>query len=162
VLNEASRRVAVMGTVQQVLYAGDGTGTTYEADALLRAVAAIAKHGPAGPITISVADSGIVLTNDTAVPLALMLNELLSNAARFAGGAGRAATVAVGLARTGERFALTVEDNGPGFVADFDTSKRASGLGLVRGLVRQLGGTLTVERRDGARCTVTFSDRSLH
>jgi PAS domain S-box-containing protein len=147
-LTEASRRVAVIGAAQQVLYAGDGTGTTFNSDALL--------------LEISVIESGIVLTNDTAVPLALMLNELLSNAAKYAGQSGMPGAVRVSLARNGQRFALTVEDNGPGFTPDFETTKRASGLGLVRGLARQMGGTLTIDRHPGARCVVTFSDRSLH
>jgi PAS domain S-box-containing protein len=161
-LTEASRRVAVIGAVQQVLYAGEGTGTTFNADALLHAVAAITPHGPNGPVEVMVRESGIVLTNDTAVPLALMLNELLSNAARYSGQAGTAGSVGVSLARNGERFALTVEDDGPGFVPALDGTKRASGLGLVRGLARQLGGTLTIDSHPGARCVVTFSDRSVH
>jgi two-component sensor histidine kinase len=110
---------------------------------------------------IAVQPTSIVLTNDAAVPLALMLNELLSNAAKFARQGGQPASVKVSLTRSGERYALMVEDEGPGFAADLVADKRASGLGLVRGLARQLGGTLTVERAGGARCTVTFADRSL-
>jgi PAS domain S-box-containing protein len=162
VLTDAGRRVAVIGAAQQVLYGGDGTGTTFKADALLRAVAAIAAQGPAGTGFVAVKDTDIVLTNDAAVPLALMLNELVSNAARYARSDGRPGSVTVSLTRSGERFALVVADNGPGFDPDFSGNKRASGLGLVRGLARQLGGTLAVERAAGARCTVTFADRSLH
>jgi two-component sensor histidine kinase len=160
VLTDASRRAAVIGAAQQVLYGGAGTGTTFRADALLRAVASIAEQGPAGTVFVAVKETDVVLTNDAAVPLALMLNELLSNAAKFARRSREPGSVTVSLTRAGERFAMVVEDEGPGFTPDFTGRKRASGLGLVRGLARQLGGTLTVERTRGARCTVTFADRS--
>lgn len=162
VLSDAGHRVAVMGAVQQVLYGGDGSGIAFSVDAMLHAVAASAAHSPSGPMEIDVVESGIILTNDLGVPLALMLNELLSNVAKYAGRDGTAPIARISLGQAGERFALTVEDNGPGFEPDHANGKRASGLGLVRGLARQLGGTLTVERDPTARCVVTFSDRSMH
>jgi PAS domain S-box-containing protein len=161
-LLDAARRVAVMGAVQQVLYGGDDSGMTFRAEKLIRAVAALAPPGPHGPVDITVVPTPLVLTNDTAVPVALVLNELLSNAARFGGRSGQPAAIRVELTRTGDRFSLVVEDDGPGFDPDPASTKRASGLGLVRGLARQLGGTLSVEKGGGARCTVTFSDRSFH
>jgi PAS domain S-box-containing protein len=159
VLNEAGRRVAVMGAVQQVLYGGDSTGTSYGAKALLQAVARIARHNSACPVSIKVEASETELSNDTAVPIALMLNELLANAVRF--GVGPSREIRISLERRPECFSLTVADDGPGFVMDETSSKRASGLGLVRGLARQLGGRLVVAPDDGARVTVTFRDRSM-
>ena len=62
-----------------------------------------------------------------------------------------------------ERLApLVVEDQGAGFVPNPTGVKRASGLSLVRGLVRQLDGSLSIEQTDGARCTIVFRDRALH
>jgi two-component sensor histidine kinase len=59
-----------------------------------------------------------------------------------------------------DSFELTVEDNGPGFDLG-GANRRSSGLGLVSGLARQLGGAFTVERAPGARCRVRFVDRGL-
>ena len=55
---------------------------------------------------------------------------------------------------------MIVEDNGPGFPPS-QASRRASGLGLVRGLLRQLGGSLEIvsasdDSRTGTRCVVRF------
>jgi two-component sensor histidine kinase len=106
-------------------------------------------------VAIEVIGSEMVLPNDTAVPLALMLNELIGNAVKYAG-RNLPANVRVRLEPRTPDVALIVEDDGPGFVPDPAVTKRASGLGLVRGLARQLGGTLAVEQVPGARCTVTF------
>jgi two-component sensor histidine kinase len=51
-----------------------------------------------------------------------------------------------------------VEDDGPGFDLG-DINRRSSGLGLVSGLARQLGGAFKVERAPGTRCRVQFVDR---
>ena len=63
----------------------------------------------------------------------------------------------------GAGLKLAVSDDGPGFVLESSGSKRGSGLGLVAGLARQLGGRLAVEAAEdgGARCIITFRDRSL-
>jgi two-component sensor histidine kinase len=53
---------------------------------------------------------------------------------------------------------LKVEDDGPGFDLG-EAGRRSSGLGLVSGLARQLGGALKVERTPGACCSVHFPDR---
>src|SRR5262249_27189915 len=69
--------------------------------------------------------------------------------------------IGVALHANGGLVELTVSDNGPGFEPDFDVVKRASGLGLVRALARQLGGALSIDRTTGTRATVVFSDRRL-
>jgi len=95
------------------------------------------------------------------VPLAPILNELVSNAVRFGSRANGGALVDVGLTASGGMAVLVVKDHGPGFTPDLTSRKRASGLGLVRTLVRRLGGTLHIDGSRGTRCTVVFSDRSL-
>ena len=87
-----------------------------------------------------------------------MLSELLTNALTH-GLAGRdTGKVSVSLAREGEGFCLQVEDDGPGFTPG-ENHRNSSGLGLVSGLARQLGGTLTVPGRPGACCRIRFFDR---
>jgi two-component sensor histidine kinase len=48
-----------------------------------------------------------------------------------------------------------VEDDGPGFVLA-ETRRRSSGIGLISGLARHLGGTFEVERDVMTRCIVRF------
>ncbi|MFN7101941.1 MAG: ATP-binding protein [Pseudorhizobium sp.] len=50
---------------------------------------------------------------------------------------------------------LVVHDNGPGLPPD-PRNRRSSGLGLVKGLCRQLGASLKVENADGARFVIRF------
>ena len=91
------------------------------------------------------------------MPLALIINELLMNAAKYGANQHGQVTITVGFSRCPGLYELCVQDEGLGF--DLDPSSRLSGLGLVGALAQRLGGSFSVERTPGARCTVRFPDR---
>jgi two-component sensor histidine kinase len=85
----------------------------------------------------------------------LIFGELIANAVRHARAERTRVLVTVRFTAEGETALLTVSDNGPGFV--FVTPRRrASGLGLVAGLARQLGGGLDVVLENGTQVRVRF------
>jgi PAS domain S-box-containing protein len=157
VLADAGQRVGAMAAAQQVLYEA-GNPITYRARDFLEGVCASARQAFTLNISIEISDCPSArLSNDTAMPLALILNELLTNAAKHGVIEGEG-SIRVGLTRGLDSFELIVEDDGSGFDLG-EAHRRASGLGLVSGLARQLGGALKVERAPGARCRVQFIDR---
>jgi PAS domain S-box-containing protein len=157
VLADAGRRVGAIAAAQKVLYETH-TPTMFEARDVLHAVCDNAQRSSGSGIEIALSAAAGQLSNDTATPLALMLSELLTNALTH-GLAGRdTGKVSVSLAREGEGFCLQVEDDGPGFTPG-KSHRSSSGLGLVSGLARQLGGSLTVTGRPGACCRIRFFDR---
>ncbi len=95
---------------------------------------------------------------ETAVPLGLLLNELLSNCLKHAFPNNRPGTITVSLARTINGTAeLIVSDNGIGFSSNFDlTSSHFLGLKLVTALSAQLDGSLSLETRQGASVRLSF------
>ncbi len=158
VLADATRRVAAMAAAQQVLYE-EGKPTSFTAEDFLQSVCATARNGFSDGVDIVIDPSSGLLSNDTAMPLALILNELLTNAVKHGINGSGNGTIRVGLSHVGEAYQLYVEDGGPGFELA-PTVQRSSGLGLVSGLARQLGGSFAVERGDGARCVVRFQERT--
>jgi len=104
---------------------------------------------------IRVTETSGRLHNDAAIPLALILNELLTNAVKHGRGQRSRVTISVTLEKAGSAWELRVADDGPGFAFE-EPTRRASGLGLVSGLARQLGGKLEVLSQGGARCLVRF------
>jgi two-component sensor histidine kinase len=82
VLTDAGQRVAAMAAAQQVLYDA-GNPIAYRARDFLEGVCASARQAFTGNISIEIADCALEhLSNDTTMPLALILNELLTNAAK--------------------------------------------------------------------------------
>ena len=153
VLADAVRRVGAMAAAQNSLYCIDVTN--FEARALLEALVRNASQGAGGKADIQIEAASGLLANDAAVPLALIANELITNAVKHAKGQRGHVTIRIGLVQNGPEWVLQVADDGSGFSMG-EPQKRASGLGLVITLAKQLGGTLDVTTDHGARCVVRF------
>jgi PAS domain S-box-containing protein len=151
VLGDVSKRIAAMAAAQGVLY-GATSAKNFNAVEFVDAVCQAAQQSFPGTVKIVRQVATAELDNDRAMPLALILNELLTNAVKY-GSSGDATQIRVGLAN-GNGFALYVEDDGPGF--DLQSVRdRSSGLKLVQLLARQLRGQLEVSRQP-SRCTIRF------
>lgn len=90
--------------------------------------------------------------HDVLLPLALILNELLTNAFKYGRNAPAKITVAFRL--KGKDFELIVRDSGPGFPDG--GADRSSGLSFVRALAGQINGSFVTQNDAGAFCAVTF------
>jgi two-component system, sensor histidine kinase PdtaS len=94
---------------------------------------------------------------DAAIACGLIVNELVSNALKYAFPDGRHGQVAVSLRREGPEAVLEVVDDGVGFPAGADLRRPGSlGLRLVSILAEQTGGRLDLESNGGTRCTLRF------
>jgi two-component sensor histidine kinase len=101
---------------------------------------------------------GMSVATDRAISTALIVNELITNAAKYAYGGRAGGKVRVALRRAGgDAFTVRVSDAGVGLPADFDARKSKSlGMRIVRAFVLQLKGTLSVSRlAPGAEFAVT-------
>ncbi|XKM43620.1 sensor histidine kinase (plasmid) [Rhizobium ruizarguesonis] len=158
VLGDAAQRVGAMAAAQQVLYTEhDRTGV--DARDFVRAVCDSARQGFSKDVTVHVEVDAGYLLNEVTMPLALVLNELLTNAAKHGCDDSGRCEIWISLMRADGEYVLTVRDRGPGF--DFtDTGRRSSGTGLISGLVRQLRGSFSVAPGRGATCTVRFPEQS--
>jgi len=89
----------------------------------------------------------VAIDTDRAIPLAIIVNELVTNALKFGRRGGDPARVAVSLtAETADALALTVADRGPGLPAGFSMDRPPGlGLQLVAALARQIGGQVALE-----------------
>ncbi|HPU90166.1 MAG TPA: PAS domain S-box protein [Spirochaetota bacterium] len=92
----------------------------------------------------------------TASSLGIILNELLTNAFKYAFPGERTGAVSVSLTRKDESFALHVEDDGAGLPPGFDLeSSQGMGMQLVRLLAKQHRGAAVVDPGGRASFTVT-------
>jgi PAS domain S-box-containing protein len=154
VLDEASRRIAAMAAAQRVLY-GTTDAKSFSADQFLGAVVETIQQTLPPDVKIARTSASGVLSNDVAMPLALILNELVTNAAKHGSKNPANDTVQVGLAERDGRFELYVQDDGPGFDLN-EVRHSSSGLRLVLGLARQLHADFEVTRMP-SRATLRFA-----
>ena len=155
VLGDAVRRVETMAAAQRVLH-DEASPAHVEARQFLDAVCSSTRSALPSGVSIDIEAASGMIANDAAMPLALILNELLTNAVKH-GLPHRKGIVRVGLSEEPDGFRLWVQDSGPGFDPErASTANPNSGMALIHGLTRQLRGSVSVERSGGALCTVRF------
>jgi two-component system, sensor histidine kinase PdtaS len=101
----------------------------------------------------------ILLNLDLAIPCGLLINELISNALKYAFPAERQGKITIALHRAqGDRIEMTVADDGIGFPDNFDYKEgRTLGMELVHMLAeQQLGGTIETRHSGGTEFRITF------
>lgn len=100
----------------------------------------------------------ISLDVDTAVPLGLIINELISNALKYAFEPKEQGQVSIRLHKKQEAYQLQVADTGKGLPEDFD-QKQSMGMRLVHILVDQLDADLQIDQSKGLLFTIIFADK---
>jgi two-component sensor histidine kinase/sensor domain CHASE-containing protein len=100
------------------------------------------------------------LSLDAAVPCGLIVNELVSNALKYAFPSGRTGEIRISLYGDPDgRVALVVRDNGVGLQPDTDLERSSSlGLRLVKMLAQQLGAEIHIDGSKGAEFKFIFVD----
>ena len=93
-----------------------------------------------------------------AIPCGQILNELLSNAIKHAFPKGKKGEIKIMMNTDNNgKFALAVADNGIGFPKKLDFRKTETlGMQLVNDLVKQLHGTIKLQRKDGTAFKIVF------
>lgn len=98
----------------------------------------------------------IKLNLNTAVPCALILNELLNNCYKHAFKPGQQGIIQIDLGiRKNDEIILSVKDNGIGLKEDFDKHD-SLGLSVIHGLSEQLNGKCHFFNKDGACFILEF------
>ena len=109
-------------------------------------------------VTMDVAVDNVALHIDQAIPCSLIINELVSNALKYAFPDNRRGAIRIRLqVVTNDLYRLEVGDNGVGFPLHVDFRKTVTlGLQLVMTFVEQLGGSIERIPGPGTTFVVTF------
>jgi two-component sensor histidine kinase len=119
--------------------------------------------GTRASVRIAVDADPAWLAVDTAIPVGLILNELVTNSMKHAFSEGDSGTVSITFRDLGEtRYKLEVDDDGDGLPSSFSIESDSSlGLRLLRILTGQVEGDLVfVGKTRGSRFALTFKDVS--
>ena len=101
-------------------------------------------------ITLTMDIRDISLAIDTAIPLGLIINELISNSLKYAFPDGRKGEISLAIHRQDHTITILFKDNGVGIPQDFDwRNAKSLGLRLVVSLVEQLQGRLNLTGQRG-------------
>jgi len=164
-LQQCRSRVETMAQIHEMLYQSkDYSSVPFEKYAKELATRVLSASGLSpDEVTIHFEMQDMSLAVDQAIPCALILNELISNALKHAFPKG-AGAIRVELRRLEEgKILLGVSDDGVGIPPGFDPTKlRSLGMQLVVTLAEQLDGRLEIDPPPGAAFRITFPYGATH
>lgn len=143
----ARDRVRALATLHRTLYSEDRLDSLDMA-AFLRELCEqtlhVAGEGETGRITLKIESDDFRMNPDQAVPLALIMTELVTNSIKYAFPACRKGTISVALRLVDDIVTLTIADDGIGCRFDEEVPEEQRGIGrkLIRGFARQLNAEL--------------------
>lgn len=154
---EGQHRVESMALIHQKLYQHeDITGVAMNAyiNELIQHL--VDGYGASG-VELKVEVDEVLMDIDTAVPLGLIINELVTNSLKYGMGKRGGDRLYVGFYNRLGFYQLILADNGPGLPDGFNiTDSPSFGLKLVSELVRQLRATIKWRGRAGAVFELTI------
>ncbi len=159
VFREAQTRIFAMSTLYDQLFSSGDPGNIDLRGYLDRLAHTVFKTYVTDPgrITLTTELDQLLLDVKRAVPLGLIVNEMLTNAVKYAFPEGRGGEIRVVLREREGRVTLEIADNGVGLPANFDINSPGSmGLPLVKMLCEQIGGEMTVSGTGGCSVSTSF------
>jgi NO-binding membrane sensor protein with MHYT domain/two-component sensor histidine kinase len=157
---DITRRIWAIGQVHNQVYGSPELGEINLAEYLSRLTDNVATGFAPDLSRIQVRQDFAPLTVDldTALPVGLLVVELLTNAFKHAFADGRAGEIALRLTTQNDVATLVVRDNGVGLPPQ--PAGASMGLSLVQALVHQIDAQLKTESTPGACFILTFPRRS--
>jgi PAS domain S-box-containing protein len=158
-LTNLQLRIRTMALVHEMLYRSEDFEKISLPD-YIRSVASVitATYGRMN-INLEFQMEPVIINIEIAIPLGLIMNELLSNAYRHAFSQDSAGTVTVTLKKQKESrlYALIVSDSGKGLPEGFTMEgSKTMGLQIVDILVKQIEARLQIKQDKGTEFTILF------
>jgi PAS domain S-box-containing protein len=160
VLTDMMTKIQTMAQIHTRLYESRQFDRINMGDQIREQVTAMTTiySGKTRQISCGITADEVLLSVDRAVPCALVINEILSNAFKHAFIGRTEGEIDISLGRQDGNVRITVSDDGIGMPADFDIGRSSSlGMKLIRTLVQhQLGGSLLISGGKGTVVVVEF------
>jgi two-component sensor histidine kinase len=159
-LKQSQERIKSMALVHHKLYETDNTVHVYIKEYIKDLAGDILKtNTPSGKsIQLNIEENEAVnLSLNTSISLGLILNELITNACKYAFANKETGHINITINKKDTGYQLVVKDDGSGLTGDFH-QKSSMGLRLVTNLSKQLGGGAKFENNNGTLVTINFVD----
>lgn len=158
-VKEGQSRIKSMSLIHQKLY-GEGNLSRINMKEYISDLSNFLfnSYKPGDEIEQIIEAEEILLDVDTAVPLGLIINELISNALKYAFDPGQRGEISIKLNHQVNTYQLQIADTGKGLPEGYD-QKQSMGMRLVHILTDQLNGKLQIDQSNGTLFTIFFDDK---
>jgi PAS domain S-box-containing protein len=164
IINESQNRIRSMSYIHESLYQTKDFSAINFADYITNLVQNLVHSYQLyqDKIDLKLNIEPVKLALDQAIPCGLILNELVSNALKYAYPQDQKGQIVIEVYEKNGRLSIGVEDFGIGLPEDFQIENSESlGLSLVHTLVDQLDGELILKRLGGTKFLITFDKQEV-
>ena len=155
----SQNRVQSMGIIHQKLYQGENLGSIEMKDYFMNlSEGVLDTFNAEEKVKIECAMDQLNLDVDTAVPIGLIVNELLTNALKYAFPDGVKGQINISLVKENNDLLLKVTDNGIGKTEGSKPKGTGFGTQLIQLLTQQLNGTISEEHSNGTAVFFNFKN----
>jgi two-component sensor histidine kinase len=155
-LNDAISRIQSMVLLYDKLYRSSDFNELSVLDYLSPLVDEIINNFPNYHIvTIEKVIENFLLPTSMLFPIGIMINELLTNAMKYAFVGRNKGLLTVSAAKVENRISFSIKDDGVG-ITDTEETSNGFGLQLVNMLVKQIRGKVSIKNENGTTFTLTF------
>lgn len=155
-LNDAISRIQSMVLLYDKLYRSSDFNELSVLDYLSPLVDEIINNFPNYHIvTIEKVIENFLLPTSMLFPIGIMINEILTNAMKYAFVGRNKGLLTVSAAKVENRISFSIKDDGVG-ITDTEETSNGFGLQLVNMLVKQIRGKVSIKNENGTTFTLTF------
>ncbi|WP_189663277.1 MULTISPECIES: sensor histidine kinase [unclassified Polaribacter] len=159
-INQSQDRVKSMALIHQKLYRNESGLIDFNeyTSLLIKEISFVYQLNVKVDTTIKI--ENVFFDVDTAIPLGLIINEIITNAYKYAFKNDKENVLFISIHQEEDKdYKLVIEDNGLGISNSFQIEEaKSTGLKLVKRLVRQLQGSLELLIKHGTRFEIIFKD----
>jgi len=160
VFQESQNRVRSMAMIHEQLYQSKDLSHINFSEYIHSLVSGLLSSYNVNPnqIKVKIQAKNIFMDINTAVPSGLIINELVTNSMKHAFPLGLSGEISIKLHKKNEKYVLEVSDTGIGIPEEIDVNKNNTlGFLLINSLIKQLDGTVKLNRTRGTSFILKFS-----
>ncbi|HVA98343.1 MAG TPA: PAS domain S-box protein, partial [Bacteroidia bacterium] len=160
-LKESQNRIKSMAYIQNLYRTNDFSNIKFSEYLITLAENLVYSYASNKcPIQLNLEIENIFINLDLAIPCGLIVNELMTNALKYAFKNRTEGKITIELKKQNEKIILAVSDDGIGFPQTVDYKNTESlGLQLVVTLTEQLNGIITKKVNNGTCFTIEFNQK---
>lgn len=162
-LRTTQQRIQTIATIHELLYGADSLTQLNFGENITRLVRSLEEvYDSDKQIAITVEADPVPMNINQAIPCALMVNEVVTNAFKHAFKNREEGKIEVKLHENGENVIVKIQDNGVGSPNDFMQETSSSiGMTLIKELNQQLEGEIKFSDNNGTKFELTFKSTSV-
>lgn len=160
-IEKSQHRIYAMSLIHQKLYQDEELSAIDMAVYLEEFIGYLKDSFETQGINFFVQVEHIHLNLQQAIPVALIINEGVTNSIKYAFDNEKVPKIWISMVLEKGSVKLVIADNGSGFILREEDEGKSLGMQLIKGLSKELKGTVLVEANKGTQLTIEFKKETI-